>query len=155
MQTDLTKQQTQRTQADAMSDESYAPEKRGTGWIITSGILLVFAGISLLNAAAWSFHANDVVEKTVNGQLLFGDKNLELWGWLYAISGALVVIAGIGVFFRARFAVWIGIAAALTAMIIQLFWVFTPYWASALLTVGLCALVIHGLSTYGVRRDYY
>jgi hypothetical protein len=122
--------------------------------IVTSGILLILGGLSLLHAAAWSFNANEAIQKTVNGELLFGDKNLDTWGWVYGIAGAVVVLAGLCVFFRARWAVWVGILAAMTSIIVQFFWLFSPYWASALVSIGLGVLVLYGLTTYGLRDDY-
>ncbi len=131
--------------------ERYVPEGRGTGWIIISGILLILGGLSLLHAAAWSFNANEVVQKSVNGELLFGDRNLDTWGWIYGVSGGLVVLAGIGVFFRARLAVWFGVLAAMTSIMVQFFWLFSPYWAEAIVTIGLGVVVLYGLAMYGFR----
>ncbi len=132
----------------------YVPEKRGTGMIVMSGILLILGGLSLLHAAAWSFNANTAIQNSVNAKLLFGDKNLDTWGWVYGISGAVVVLAGICVFFRARWAVWVGILAAMTSIIVQFFWLFSPYWASALVTIGLGVLVLYSLAMYGRPGDY-
>src|SRR5689334_25309527 len=87
-------------------------EHRGTGWVITAGIMLFLAGLGLVNLGAWAFHANDAVQSTVRGTLLFSESDLEVWGWIYVVTGAIVLLAAVGIFFRAQWAVWTGIAAA-------------------------------------------
>ncbi len=127
--------------------------KRGTGWVVLAGLLLGLAGLSLINNGLWALHANDAVQQSVRGTLLFSDKNLDVWGWIYAISGAVVVVAAIAVFFRARWAVWFGIAVGMASIAIQFLWIFTPYWPSAMVTIALDAVVVGILSKYGIPDE--
>ena len=130
-------------------------EHRGTGWIVISGILLLLAGLGLINTGAWALHANSSVQATVRGQLLFSDNNLDVWGWIYLIAGAIVLLAAIGIFFRAQWAVWTGIAAASLSIAIEFLWLFTPYWPQALIVIGLDAFVIWALTAYGLNQYQY
>jgi hypothetical protein len=126
---------------------------RGTGWLVLAAILLALAGLNLINNGAWALHANDVIQKTVNGQLLFSDKNLDVWGWIYLIVGAIVFVAAIAVLFRAHWAVWVGIVAGMVAVAVAFLWLFTPYWPDALVTIALAAIVVAILSKYGVEEE--
>jgi hypothetical protein len=87
----------------------------------------------------------------VKGQLLFSDTNLDVWGWIYAIAGAIVLLAAIGVFFRAQWAVWTGLAAATVSIMIEFLWLFTPYWPQAIVTIGLDSFVIWALTAHGLN----
>ena len=87
-------------------------------------------------------------------QLLFSDKNLDTWGWIYVIVGVLVALAGIAIFGRAQWARWVGIVAASIGAITAFFWLFTPnFWVPALVSVVLNVLVIYALVAYGERED--
>jgi len=131
-------------------------QHRGTGWVITAGILLLLAGLGMINTGAWALHANSSIQSTVHGQLLFSDNNLDTWGWIYLIAGAIVALAAIGIFFRAQWAVWIGIAAAAVSLAIEFLWLFTPYSPQALIVIALDAFVIWALTAHGLDRieDY-
>jgi len=131
------------------------PRKRGTFWVILAGILLVLAGLSLVNQGAWALHANDAITKApdMQGRLLFSENNLDVWGVIYLVVGVLVTLAGLGVFFRARWAVWTGIIAGMVSVAIQFLWLFTPYWPSAIVSIGLAAIVVCILSAYGIPEE--
>ena len=62
------------------------------------------------------------------------------------IVGAAVFVAGITVFFRSLFGVWVGIIAALVQAFLAFFWIFSPYWPAALVIIALDLLVIYALS---------
>ena len=128
-------------------------QRRGTGWIVTSAILLILAGASLLINGLWALHANNTIQNSTKGTLLFSESNLDTWGWIYLIVGALVFVAGITVFFRAAFGVVIGITAALIQAFLAFFWIFSPYWPGALVIIALDLLVIYALST-PTTQDY-
>jgi hypothetical protein len=127
-------------------------QHRGTGWIVISAILLALAGASIFINGLWALHANSAIQNSVRGTLLFSDTNLNTWGWLYVIVGAIVFVAGIAVFWRAYWAVILGVTAASLGAIVAFFWLFTPYWPDALLSIILNAVVIYGLGTYGMER---
>ena len=124
-----------------------------TGRLVISGILLILAGFSMMNNGAWALHANGAIQTTVKGTLLFSNNNLDVWGWIYLISGFLVAIAGIGVFFRAGWALLLGVAAAFTSMLIQFLWLFTPYWPAAVVTILLDGVVLWALGSQIGQED--
>ena len=127
---------------------------RGTGWIVFAGVLMLLAGGNMAINGLWALHASSQVEKTIGDTLLFSSGNLDTWGWIYLIVGALVLIAGIAVFFRAAFGMWIGIIAAMVQAIFAFFWIFSPYWPGALVIIAVDLLVIYALSSPSVDPAY-
>ena len=133
--------------------EAQTRRGRGTGWIVFAGVVMILAGGNMAINGLWALHASSQVEKTIGDTLLFSSSNLDTWGWIYLIVGALVAIAGIAVFFRAAFGFWIGIIAALAQAFIAFFWIFSPYWPAALIIIALDMLVIYALSSSSMRED--
>jgi len=128
---------------------AHRPQHQGTGWIAVSAILLILAGANILINGLFALHANSSIQASVKPTLLFSGGNLDTWGWIYVIVGAVIVIAGFAVFARAQWAVFVGMLAAFVAIFIAFFWLFTPYWPDALITIILAGVVIHALGTYG------
>jgi hypothetical protein len=126
---------------------------RGTGWIIFAGIAMVIAGANMFINGVWALNASTAVADRFKDMLLFSDSNLDTWGWIYAIVGGVVLLAGIFVFMRQRWAVMVGILAATVQAIMAFFWVFSPYWQGALVIIVIDMLVLHALVAYGERGD--
>ena len=120
---------------------------RGTGWIVFAGVVMILAGGNMAINGAWALHASSQVEKAFGDTLLFSSSNLDTWGWIYLIVGVVVAAAGIAVFFRAAFGMWIGITAAVVQAFLAFFWIFSPYWPAALVIIALDMLVIFALSS--------
>ena len=125
--------------------------KSGTGWVVVSAILLILAGASLLINGLWALHASNAIQNATHDSLLFGQGNLDTWGWIYTIVGAIVLVAGIVVFWRVPWAVYVGLAAAVLGAVMAFFWLFTPYWPDALISIILNGVVIYGLGAYGLE----
>ena len=134
--------------------ETQSRRGRSTGWIVFSGILMILAGGNMAINGLWALHASSQVEKTIGDTLLFSSSNLDAWGWIYLIVGAVVAIAGIMVFFRVWFGMWIGITAAVVQAIFAFFWIFSPYWPAALVIIAVDLLVIYALSSSSEGREY-
>lgn len=128
-------------------DDAPARRGRGRGWITFAGIVMILAGGNMAIHGLWALHANGQVEKTFGDTLLFSSHNLDTWGWLYLIVGAVVVVAGITVFFRAAFGIVVGVSAAVVQAFLAFFWIFSPYWPAALVILALDVLVIYALSS--------
>jgi hypothetical protein len=128
---------------------------RGTGWIVFAGIMMIIAGANMFINGAWALHASTAVANTFRGQLLFSDTNLDTWGWIYVIVGGVVLLAGIFVFMRQRWAVMVGILAATVQAVLAFFWIFSDKWAAALVVILLDLLVLHALVAYGDRDTAY
>jgi hypothetical protein len=132
------------------------PSRRGgTGWIIFAGIAMIIAGANMFINGAWALNASTAVQNTFKGQLLFSDTNLDTWGWIYLIIGGIVLLAGIFVFLRQRWAVMVGIIAATVQAVMAFFWIFSDKWAAALVIIVIDLLVLHALVAYGDRGDAY
>jgi hypothetical protein len=130
------------------------PTKRGTGWIVFAGVVMVIAGAHMFINGLWALNASDEVVVRFNDTLLFADTNLDTWGWIYTIVGAVVLLAGLFVFARSPWARWVGIVAATVQAVIAFFWIFTPYWPGALVIIVIDMLVLHALVNYGDRDVY-
>lgn len=128
---------------------------RGTGWIIFAGIMMVIAGANMFINGAWALRATSTQVASFKNQLLFSDTNLDTWGWIYVIVGGIVLLAGIFVFMRARWAVMVGILAATVQAILAFFWIFSPQWPAALAIIVIDLLVLHALVAYGDREEIY
>jgi hypothetical protein len=135
--------------------EASARRGRGIGWIIFAGVVMILAGANMAINGIWALHASDQVQKSFGDTLLFSSSNLDTWGWIYLVVGAAVFLAGIMVFFRVAFAMWIGITAAVVQAIFAFFWVFSPYWPAALIIIVLDMLVIYALSNPATENREY
>jgi hypothetical protein len=130
------------------------PRSRGgTGWIVFAGIVMIIAGANMFINGLWALNASNAVVARFKDTLLFADTNLDTWGWIYVIVGGIVVLAGIFVFMRARWAVMVGIVAATVQAVLAFFWVFSPYWPGALIIIVIDMLVLHALVSYGDRGE--
>jgi hypothetical protein len=123
--------------------------KRGTGWIVFAGIVLVVAGAEMFINGLWALNASTAIVNSFRGRLLFSDNNLDTWGWIYVIVGLVVLVAGLCVFMRMQWARIIGVVAAMVQAILAFFWLFGPYWVGALVVIVVDLLVIHALMAYG------
>ena len=128
---------------------------RGTGWIIFAGIAMIIGGANMFINGLWALNASSAVAARFKDTLLFEDSNLDTWGWIYVVVGGLVLLAGIFVFMRARWAVTVGIAAAIAQAIFAFLWVFSPYWPGALIIIVIDMLVLHALVAHGERDTTY
>ena len=128
---------------------------RGTGWIVFAGIVMILAGGNMAINGLWALHSSSQIEKSFGDTLLFSSSNLDTWGWIYVIVGGVVLLAGIFVFMRAKWAVTVGIVAATVQAILAFFWIFSDKWAAALVVILLDMLVLHALVAYGERDTTY
>jgi hypothetical protein len=134
--------------------EVAAPRKRGTGWIVFAGVVMIIAGANMFINGLWALNASKNVVAKFKDTLLFEDSNLDTWGWIYVIVGLVVLLAGICVFARMPWARWVGIIAASVQAIFAFFWIFSPYWPAALVIIAVDLLVIYALSNPASDYDY-
>jgi hypothetical protein len=120
---------------------SMAPgDTSSTGWMTYAGVLILIGAV--LNIV-WGIAAIG------NAHFFFANANyvisdLNLWGWVTLIIGAVLLVAGIGIFNASRWAVWIGILFLGLNAITQLLSIPAyPFWSLAMF--GLCLLGIYGL----------
>jgi uncharacterized membrane protein HdeD (DUF308 family) len=117
--------------------------REGAGWLAFSGVMLIIVGLLDVVDGLWALDRAD----TRDNNLLYADK-LGGWGWFYLILGIILVLAGIGVFYRSQVARWIGVFVATVAIVANMFWVFYRPLTS-LIIILLASLVVYGLVVYG------
>ena len=119
-------------------------ERRGRGWLVFSGIMLLLVGLFDVVNGIRAIGAQDTAFDTI-----FWDNNIEAWGWFYLILGVILVVAGIAIFQqRARWAMFVGVAAAGVGALLNMLWLFV-YPIHSLITIIVCLLVVYGLVNYG------
>jgi len=117
--------------------------KAGTGWIGFAGVMLIIVGLLDVVDGLWAI---DNAERK-SELLLYADK-LGGWGWFYLILGIILVLGGIGVFYRAQWARWVAVLLATVAIVGNMLWVFV-FPITSLILIILGTLVIYGLVVYG------
>ena len=117
--------------------------KEGTGWLAFSGVMLIIVGLLDVVDGLWALDRADARVDT----LLYADK-LGGWGWFYLILGIVLVLAGIGVFYRSQWARWTGIILASISIVANMLWIFYQPGV-VLIHVILASLVVYGLVVYG------
>ena len=118
-------------------------QKAGTGWIAFSGVMLIIVGLLDVVDGLWALDRADAT----SDRLLYADK-LGGWGWFYLILGIVLVLAGIGVFYRSQWARWTGIILASIAVVTNMLWIFV-FPITSLVVMFLATLVVYGLVVYG------
>lgn len=119
----------------------------GSGWVLFAGIMIMMVGV--LNIF-WGIAAID------NSRFFVQDttyifSNLNTWGWIVLIIGALQLAAAFSIWAGGSFGRWFGIAAATVNAIAALLSIPAyPFWALAIFAIDI--LVIYGLSAYGGDR---
>jgi hypothetical protein len=124
-----------------------AEEPRGAGWVLFAGMMLLLVGIlnviyGIAAIGDSSFFVNDT-------KYILSD--LNTWGWVMLILGALQLGAAFSIWNGNVFGVWVGIAVAgLNAIGALLSIPAYPFWSLAVFTIDI--LVIYGLAVYGGQR---
>ncbi|HMG27703.1 MAG TPA: hypothetical protein VKH36_12915 [Acidimicrobiia bacterium] len=118
-------------------------ERTGSGWLTFSGIILIVVGFLDVIDGLWALDRADTRVNT----LLYADK-LGGWGWFYLILGIVLVLTGIGVFYAAQWARWLGIIVASISIVSNALWFFT-FPVQSLILMFLASLVVYGLVVYG------
>ena len=134
------------TRASARSS-STTDGVEGSGWVLFAGIMLMLIGV--LNA----IYGIAAIDKSsffvANTQYILSD--LNTWGWVLLIIGALQVFAAFSVWRGGSFGRWFGIAvASVNALAALLAIPAYPFWSLAIFAIDI--LVIYGLATYGGDR---
>ena len=119
-------------------------EDTGGGWILFAGIMLMLVGIlnviwGIAAIADSSFFINDTK---------YIISNLNTWGWVTVILGAVQILAAFSIWNGNQFGRWVGIAVAGLSSISALMSIPAyPFWSLAIFAVDI--LVIYGLVAYG------
>lgn len=132
---------------DASSSARYEAEV-GYGWVVFAGTMLLLVGI--LNVI-YGIAAIDDANFFINGaQYVISD--LNTWGWVVLITGAVQILTAFGVWARNTLATWLGIAfACLNGIGVLLMLPAYPLLSLSLFAVDV--LIVYGLAVHGGHRD--
>jgi Predicted membrane protein (DUF2127) len=137
-----------------MSEPASRPSKsafeiEGQGWVTFAGIMILIVGVMnvIYGLAAIdnsTFFAQDA------RYVVFDD--LNTWGWILLVVGAVQLVAAFGIWSRTAWGRWLGIISASGNAVVQLLFISSfPLAALALFAIDL--LVIYGLAAYTYRES--
>jgi hypothetical protein len=133
--------------SEAARSHAYEDAERGEGWVLFAGVMLAMVGVlNIIDGIAAvsnsTFFAN-------GAQYILS--NLNTWGWVLIILGAIQVLTAFGIWAKTAGVRWIGVTVAALNAIAQLMFIPAyPFWSLTLFTLDV--LVIYGLVAYGARR---
>lgn len=127
-------------------DRAGEGEQTGAGWVMFAGIMLLIAGVlNVIYGIAAVDNSKFFVHET---QYILSD--LNTWGWVTIILGALEILAAFSIWAGGGFGRWFGIfVASLSAIGALLDIPAYPFWSLAIFAMSI--LIIYGLAAYGGR----
>jgi hypothetical protein len=116
------------------------------GWLTYAGILVLIGGIL---DVIWGIAAIDKAHFFVaNASYVISD--LNTWGWITAIVGAVLIVAGMGILQGRRWAIWVGLVFVSVNAVTQMLAIPAyPWWSLAVF--GLDVIAVYGLVAHGLR----
>jgi len=130
------------------NDPDGYPARAGTGWLFFAATILGLAGLARLFDAIWAFRVDNDVSELAEGALL--GTSVSNYGWLWIVTGAVLIWASFAIFNGSQFARWIGIFAGAVLALTSFWWMpFYPVWSIAYIAIGI--LVIYALAAHGSR----
>ncbi|MGA7704231.1 MAG: hypothetical protein WB998_04980 [Solirubrobacteraceae bacterium] len=119
----------------------------GGGWLLFASIMVMIAGV--LNII-WGIAAiSNSKFFTQNTTYILSD--LNTWGWIVLIIGALELFAAYSILVGGQYGRWLGILMASINSIAALMSIPAyPFWSLCLFAIDI--LIIYGLAAYGGQR---
>jgi hypothetical protein len=119
----------------------------GPGWLLFAAIMVAIAGVlNLIYGIAAVGDSKFFVNDT---QYILS--NLNTWGWVTLIVGALQLLACASIVRGGQFGRWFGIIAASMSAIAALLSIPAyPFWSLAVFALDI--MIIYGLAAYGGQR---
>ena len=116
-----------------------------TGWITFAGVMMILAGsLNLFYGIVAA--VNDEWVVFTNRANVYLD--VSEWGWVHIVLGAIVLLAGIGVFSGNILARTVGVIVAAISLIANFFFIpVYPLWALTVIVIDV--LVIWALTAHG------
>ncbi|MHB8792483.1 MAG: DUF7144 family membrane protein [Thermoleophilia bacterium] len=115
------------------------------GYTAFAGLMMVLIGFFHALAGIAAIWENQFYAVTDNYIFQF---DVTTWGWIQLIGGAVVLLAGFGVFSGALWARIVGvIVAAISGLISFMFLPYSPVWSILIIAVDVA--VIWALTTHG------
>jgi hypothetical protein len=132
---------------DALQGESAGSAAAGSGWISFAGVLLGLAGMWNVLEGILAIGSSRVY--AADSTFVFSD--LNTWGWIVLILGAIQLIAAFAIGAGSELARWFGVAAAFVNSIGQLLFLPAyPFWAITMFALDV--IIIYALVVYGGRQ---
>ena len=126
-------------------DDVYAD--KGAGWMSFAAIMLVIGGVlglidGIVAVSKSSFYV-------AGAHFVFSD--LNTWGWIVMVAGALTLVSGLYVLSGSELARWFGIGMAGLQAVAQILMIQAyPFWSLCVFAIDL--VVIYALAVYGGKR---
>jgi hypothetical protein len=123
--------------------------QEGEGWILYAWLMLIVAGSfaiidGIIAVSRSSFFTATGAHYVVS--------DLNTWGWVAIILGAIAVAAAFGVARGGQLGRWTGITVASIQLLVQIGWIpITPFWALTVIVLDM--LVIYALAVYGGQGE--
>ncbi len=132
-------------QSTQLSGATYDERTGWTGWISFAGVMMIIGGsLNLFYGIVAA--VNDEWVVFTNRADVYLD--VSQWGWVHIIMGAIVVLAGIGVFSGNVLARTIGVIVAAISLVSNFFFIpVYPLWALTVIAIDI--LVIWALTAHG------
>jgi hypothetical protein len=116
------------------------------GWIAFAGFMMVMLGMFQVLEGIISL-ANDQYFPGAADRMVL-HLGYTTWGWLHLVGGAVVVVAGVGVFAGQTWARVVGTVVAVVSALLNLaFLAAYPIWST--LMIGLAVVVVMALTVHG------
>jgi hypothetical protein len=143
---ELTERDVQMAETSYEQPAGYEQQRTGwTGWIIFAGVMMILGGsLNLFYGIVAA--VNDEWVVFTNRANVYLD--VSEWGWVHIILGAIVLLAGIGVFSGNILARTVGVVVAGISLIANFFFIpVYPLWAITVIVIDM--LVIWALTAHG------
>lgn len=133
----------------ASGQSSYTATKSHVGgWVVFCGTMLMV--VAVLNIIYGIGAISDSTFFVGDAKYIFSD--LNTWGWIVTITGAVQMLVAFGVWARNTIATWAGIAFAGLNAIAQLLMIPAyPFLSLALFSLDI--MIIYGLAVHGGHVD--
>lgn len=123
-----------------------APRSGWYGLIVFAGIMMILLGVFHVIAGLMAIFEDDYFLVTQGGLII--DTDYTAWGWTHLILGALVALAGAGLFTGAMWARVVAVVlAGLSAIVNLAFLSAYPLWSAIMIAIDI--LVIYAVTTHG------
>jgi hypothetical protein len=142
---ELTERDVQMAETSYEQSTGYDQPTGWTGWIIFAGVIMIIGGaLNLFYGIVAA--VNDEWVVFTNRANVYLD--VSEWGWVHIILGAIVLLAGIGVFSGNILARIVGVVVASISLIVNFFFIpVYPLWALTVIVIDV--LVIWALTAHG------
>jgi hypothetical protein len=124
--------------------DTYASADAGAGWLLFAGIMLMT--VAILNVIYGIAAIGDSKFFVADQKYILS--NLNTWGWVTLILGAIQLLAALSIWAGNQFGRWFGIVfASLSAIAALLSLPAYPFWSLAIFSLDI--LIVYGLVAYG------